>query len=265
MASKVMGSLRGQMALPFPRGRGGARKGAGRPRSAARGSTPHRARPKHRACEPVHVTLRTHSRSLRSQFVFPTVRNTIARTNRRWRGRFRIVHFSVQADHLHFLVEARDARALSGGMRGFSVSFARVFNRLVFRRGRVFPDRWHGRALKTPRAVRHALVYVLANAKKHGEAVGPVDALSSAPYFRGFREFRGRVAFELQPRLVPRFAQMRGKEAEFFELLEAPRSWLLRAGWKWREPISVHEVPRRLHRPNAPEPRRARRPRTAGA
>jgi putative transposase len=183
------------------------------------------------------------SRSLRSQFVFPTVRNAISRTNRRWRDRFRIVHFSVQADHLHFLVEARDARALSGGMRGFSVSFARVFNRLVFRRGCVFPDRWHGRALKTPRAVRHALVYVLANARKHGEAVGLLDALSSAPYFRGFREFCGRVPFPLQPGLVPRFARMCSGEAEEFGLLEEPRSWLLRTGWQRRGLLSVHEMP----------------------
>lgn len=243
MASEVMRSLTGQMALPFPRGRGGARQGAGRPRSAARGSTPHRARPRHRAYEPVHVTLRTHSRSLRSQFVFPTVRNTIARTNCRWRGRFRIVHFSVQADHLHFLVEASSARALSGGMRGFSVSFARVFNRLVFRRGCVFSDRWHGRSLKTPRAVRHALVYVLANAKKHGEAIGLVDALSSAPYFRGFREFRGRVPIASQPQLVPRFARMRNKETEVFDLVDEPRTWLLRAGWRRRGLLSVHEMP----------------------
>jgi REP element-mobilizing transposase RayT len=129
----------------------------------------------------VHVTLRSSVRSLRSQFVFPTVRNAIRSANQRWRGRFRIVHFSVQADHIHFIVEADDRCALSGGMRGFAVSCARQLNRLVFRSGSVFPERWHGRALTSPRAVRNAIRYVLANARKHGAVCGALDPCSSAP------------------------------------------------------------------------------------
>jgi hypothetical protein len=46
-------------------------------------------------------------------------------------------------------------------------------------------DRWHQRALKTPRSVRRALVYVLANFKKHGEAVhAPLDPCSSRAVLR---------------------------------------------------------------------------------
>jgi REP element-mobilizing transposase RayT len=160
----------------------------------------HRARPVHRAAIPQHVTLRVFSRSLRSQFVFPTVRGAIDSAHRRNRGRFQIVHFSVQSNHVHLLVEAQSHRALVEGIRGFNVSLARRINRLLFRSGRLLAERWHGHPLTTPRAVRRALVYVLANARKHGEAFGALDPLSSAPYFGGFCEFPDGARADLDSR-----------------------------------------------------------------
>jgi putative transposase len=235
-SARVTGADGEQLALRFPNRWGGARRGAGR-KAGARRSTPHRARPTHRATIPQHVTLRQLSRSLRSQFVFPTVRGAIDAANRRGRGRFQIVHFSVQSTHLHLIVEARDRRALIEGIRGFNVSLARRVNRLLFRRGRLLAERWHVHALTSPRAVRRALVYVLANAKKHGESVGAIDPLSSAPYFCGFREFPDGAPVGADPKLVPRFARSRSQP------LPAPRSWLLGTGWLRCERISICERP----------------------
>jgi REP element-mobilizing transposase RayT len=224
-----------QLELQFPKGWGGRRKRAGR-KASARRSTPHRARPTHRRWVPEHVTMRLCSKSLRSQFVFPTVAGAIAAANARGRGRFQIVHYSVQADHLHLLVEALEHHDLIEGMRGFSVSLTRRINRLLFRRGRLVADRWHGRALSSPRAVRRALVYVLANAKKHGAHAGPVDPLSSAPHFRGFRELAPQSAAEHDAKLVPRFARTTSPPA--------PTTWLLGKGWLEHGRISIHQSPR---------------------
>jgi REP element-mobilizing transposase RayT len=104
---------------------------------------------------------------LRTQFVFPTLKCAIAEANRCHHHVFRVVHFSVQADHLHLLVEAADKRTLSAGMRGLAVRIARRVNGLVFRRGRFWADRWHGHVLTSPRATRHSLAYVLGNFRKH--------------------------------------------------------------------------------------------------
>jgi hypothetical protein len=236
--------------LPFRNPRGGRRKGAGRRSLSARGAVPHARRPLHRAREPVHVTLRSRFKPLRSQFVFPTVRRAIVDANRRGRGCFRIVHYSVQADHLHLIVEAAHREALHGGVRGLSVSLARRINRLVFRRGALFADRWHGRQLATPRAVRVALVYVLANFKKHGERIaGPLDPYSSAPYFTGFREYAGRSPFEINPAVVPRPLRAQGPPVALAQ------SWLLRIGWLLHRPLSIHERPAVSRHPN-----RAHRP-----
>jgi putative transposase len=221
-----------QLELRFPNRWGGARQKAGR-KAGKRRAVPHRARPAHRPSVPEHVTLRVRLRSLRSQFVFPTVRGALADANERGGARFRIVHFSVQSHHLHLIVEALERRDLIEGLRGLSVSLARRINRLLFRRGPLSAERWHDRPLPSPRAVRHALVYLLGNAKKHREPVGAIDPLSSAPFFRGFR---GRAPLELRPELVPRLARAPAPPP--------PRTWLLATGWLRHGRISLHDAPR---------------------
>jgi len=100
-------------------------------------------------------------------FVFPSVRLALSRATRSAPERFRILQFSVQRDHVHIIVEAIDKRALSSGVRGLAIRIARYVNDLLGRRGTFWADRWHGRALRSPREVRNALVYVLANFRKH--------------------------------------------------------------------------------------------------
>jgi len=149
-----------QLSLPTPRTWGGRRRGAGRKLTPGRRPTvPHRSRPPHVGAHPIHVTLRAVDalRCLRSARVFPAVRRAIAAAGH---FDFRIIQFSVQNDHVHVLAEAEDGRALSGGVRGLAIRLARAVNRTLGRKGRVWGSRYHARALTTPRAVRHALVYV---------------------------------------------------------------------------------------------------------
>ena len=144
-----------QLSLPQPRTWGGRRAGAGRKRTAdRRPGVPHRTRPVHVPTHPVHVTLRSTSavRCLRSARAFPAVRRALAVASH---AGFRILHFSVQDDHLHLIVEADDRRALGRGLRGLAIRVARAVNRALGRRGRVWDERYHARALTTPRAMRH--------------------------------------------------------------------------------------------------------------
>jgi REP element-mobilizing transposase RayT len=130
----------------------------------------------------VHVTLRVRRgiSSLREQALFARVR--LALNAGKERFGFALVQFSVQRDHLHLIAEARDRRALSRGLQGLSIRVARAVNRALEREGRVFADRYHARALKTPRAVRLALRYVLLNVRKHARGPqGPASVLAYAP------------------------------------------------------------------------------------
>lgn len=211
---------------------------------------PHRPREKHWGDRPVLVTLRTRCRVLRSQFVFPTVRWAIAATNSkrarekrlRLRQAFRICEFSVQGDHLHLLVEASCEVALERGVRGFAIRLAKSVNRLLFQNGKFLDDRYHALELATPRSVRNALIYVLANFRKHGRGrAGELfDVYSSAPYFGGFAEFEADEAEQpLAARVVPRALAPPSESP-----VERPRTWLLARSWLLLGRISVWERPK---------------------
>ena len=243
MVSPARGSAMRQLQLQLSSGWGGRRRGAGRKPSGERRMVPHRSRPEHCARHPVHVTLRSAFRPLRSAFVFPTVQGVVARASRRNAEQFRVVHFSVQQDHIHLLVEAADKAALSRGLRSLSITLARRVNALVGRKGRVLADRWHGHALTTPRAVRHALVYVLANFRKHERgATALVDMYSSAPYFDGFLELAGEL-----PVLHRRAGRLRGLAPPRASPVAPARTWLMQAGWRRHGLVRLSEGPATAH------------------
>lgn len=183
-----MANRRPQLSLDLlPRyGWGGSRKGAGRRPRGEEAGVPHERRLALDRHTPVHVTLRAreHVWNLRSRrchaVISAALRGVLARAG------FRIVHFSVQGNHLHLIVEADDAAALARGMRAVSGRIAIGLNRLMGTRGRVFSDRYHAHVLRTRAEVRNAVTYVLGNFVSHrrreGEPIAPrfVDPFSSA-------------------------------------------------------------------------------------
>jgi hypothetical protein len=128
------------------------------------------------------------------------VRAAIARASS---ARFRVLHFSAQSDHLHLLVEADDSRALSIGVAALKIRVARAINRRLRRSGAVWAERYHARALRTPREVRAGLVYVLHNWKKHIRNVRGLDGRSSAAWFDGWAD-RPTSPIEDSPVVAPR-------------------------------------------------------------
>lgn len=161
---------------------------------------------------------------MRRPAVYRVVAGAIASASR---ANFRIVQFSVQRDHLHLLVEAQDKQALSGGARGLAVRTARRLNRHLGVRGKVWGDRYHTRAMKTPTEVRRALVYVLMNIKKHSKAAcDGIDPCSSARWFDGFVADRSPETSRDPPPV------------------RAPHSWLAAHGWRRRGLIDPREYPK---------------------
>ncbi len=170
----------------------------------------------------------------------------------------RLVHFSIQSNHLHLLVEAEDELALARGMQGLLVRIARALNRCWARTGKLFVDRYHAHVLRSALEVRRALVYVLQNARKHGLAPRGVDAFSSGAWFEGWAELpsvreqmrciskrlgalvgggdRGREASARNARPATQAAS-RG-------IVERARTWLLSTGWRRHGEIQLLERPR---------------------
>jgi len=203
---------------------GGVRRRQRR-REPRKGGVLHRARPFHVERHPVHITMRADGwlPSLRRQVVFREIVRVLPKTAREW---FRIVHFSVQTDHLHMLVEARDKVSLSRGAAGAAIRLARAINRLLGRRGSVWSDRYHARPLATPREARNALVYVIMNWKKHIHGTRGADPFSSAWWLEGWKVPPSAGPPHPLPTDPP---------------VEEPRTWLLKTGWRRHGAIALDE------------------------
>ena len=208
---------------------GGRRKGAGRKPNGPTAGVPHRRREPHLARHPVHVTVRAREGlpSFRGdRLLFEGIERSIAASAK---PGFRVVHFSVQSNHLHLIVEADDERTLSRGMQGLSIRMALAAHRALGHGGRIFSDRYHAHQLRTPRETRAALLYVLQNWAKHGKGghagtgartYGPAgtgarsyyDSASSAAWFDGWTK----------PPMPPAGPP----------IVAAAQTWLVRVGWR---------------------------------
>lgn len=192
-----------QEELRFPNRWGGRRVGAGRPRGTRRSTRmPHVRRQLASRHRPHHITVRVTrgTWNLRSQRCFAPVRAALQRVF--GRENFRIVHFSVQHNHIHLIVEADHRRAMSNGLRALFSRIARGLNVVMHTHGRRFDDRYHEHILRTPTEVRNALRYVLGNRAVHLARWGR-DAPSNDDPFSSLTVTISR----------------------------RPESWLLREGW----------------------------------
>jgi hypothetical protein len=73
----------------------------------------------------------------------------------------------VQGDHLHFIVDAANNKALTSVVSSVAIRIAKQVNKLSGRKGRVFSDRYHARVLRSPSEVRTSRHYILNNFRKH--------------------------------------------------------------------------------------------------
>ena len=205
--------------LDFDRIRhGGRRTDAGR-KPGPNPRIRHRSRERFSHLVPAHVTIKVRADvpSLRTVRLVREVERSFARA--RERGDFRLVHYSLQGNHAHLIVEAEGGDALGRGMKSLGSRLARAMNRVFGRSGPVLADRYHVRVLRSPREVRNALAYVLLNARKHAARAGRtlsrafrIDPASSGRWFDGWRESAAPP-----PDVSP---------------VALARSWLLEVGWK---------------------------------
>jgi REP element-mobilizing transposase RayT len=186
----------------------------------------HLARAPLAAKHPVHVTLRVRREvpNLRRNAFLPVLTEAL----RAGRDRFglRLCHYVVMGNHLHLIVEADDERCLARGMQGLTIRLAKRLNRAAGRSGRFFADRYHAHILRTPTEVHRALSYVLLNLRKHEAELHPAAA-ARAP--RGLDPFSSGAWFDGWHTLPRGIVRLRRGDPP---VVLAPRSWLLRDGWK---------------------------------
>ena len=153
-----------------------------------RSRVPHETRPEVRG--PIHVVWRI-QRGLPGLRT-PRGLRRLERAFRRGKERdgFALLHYSIQHDHLHLVVEVKNRRKLSRALQALGIRIAKSLNSLWHRRkGRVFAERYFAQALENMRQIWRTVRYVLNNGRKHGSwtVKGQPDPYSSGRWGRAWK------------------------------------------------------------------------------
>lgn len=116
---------------------------------------------------PAHINMK-YTCSIKNKDFLKILKRAIL--NSRKKG-LRILHYSVQSNHVHFIIESNGK--IASGMRSLTVTLA-----MGLKKGKVQVQRHHLHVLRSLRETRNAVRYVCFNEQKHaGRRV--IDAYSS--------------------------------------------------------------------------------------
>ncbi len=158
-----------QLSLNIYKGsHGGRRPNSGRKRLHSKGVA-HARREKVRSFTPLHVNFK-YKLQVKNKEGLKALHKAIK--NARTHG-LKIIHFSLQHNHVHLIIEAVNNKTLTKGMRSLTITLAKLLNK-----GRVQLERYHLHVLKSNREIRNAIRYVLFNEQKHHKKM-TLDSYSS--------------------------------------------------------------------------------------
>lgn len=191
--------------------RGGRRPGAGRKRMKSQGVA-HRPRETVKRQTPLHINFKfkTH---IRNKECLRLLKRAIVRARR---FHMRIIHFSLQSNHIHLIVEADTNKILTAGMRSLTITFAKGL-----KKGRIQTERYHLHVLRGIQEAKNAVNYVLFNKQKHEKGIcSTVDEYSSVLLLRNAKDLIKKYAVKARMTIKVR-------SADSFEL-QTPTCYLLK-------------------------------------
>ncbi len=94
-----------------------------------------------------------------------------------------LIHFTIEYDHIHLLVEAKNHICLGKSMQSFGISITKKLNFHRRKIGQVYKHRYHQRILKTKTEIKNVINYIFQNGKKHGTNLSKFSQFNSYIHF----------------------------------------------------------------------------------
>lgn len=140
-------------------------KRAGRPAIHDKGIR-HISRPKVFRPTPLHLTIKVRSNKadIQNKIILKSLHRAIIRA--RLKG-LKIIHYSLEYNHVHLLVEAKNNLVLHKGMQAFGITFSKAINKFKKVKGAVYKHRYHFRQISGHRDLKNVLNYIFHNGVKH--------------------------------------------------------------------------------------------------
>lgn len=201
-----------QFSLNLHRGtRGGRRPGSGRKRIHSKGVA-HRCREKVTLKTPLHINFK-YRLHIRNKEKLRLLKRAILNSQRHG---LKVLHYALQSNHVHLLIEATDSKTLTKGMRSITVTMARGIDQ-----GKVQLQRYHLHVLRTVRETKNAIIYVLFNEQKHsGSKIVKMDGFSSLVLMKEIKTIVRNKGFSLIWQKPPEVSFMNRASSYLFKSAE---------------------------------------------
>lgn len=158
-------------------------KNAGRPAIFDKGIR-HTSREEIRGPRPLHLTIKLIRVDIQNKSILKALRHAIIRA--RLQG-LRIIHYSLEHDHIHLYAESSDNKILAKAMKALGVSLVKKINRHFKTKGSCYKTRYHLRILRSASEVKNVINYILKNGIKHGRTRSIIDPYNSAIVLHDFQ------------------------------------------------------------------------------
>ena len=158
-------------------------KNAGRPAIRERGIR-HIKREEIKGLRPLHLTLKLIRADIQNKIILKGLRYAIMRA--RLQG-LRIIHYSLEHDHVHLYAESDNNETLGRAMKALGVTLVKRINRHFKKSGSCYKTRYHLRILRSATEVKNVLNYILKNGIKHKRTKSLIDPYNSAIVLHDFK------------------------------------------------------------------------------
>jgi REP element-mobilizing transposase RayT len=126
----------------------------------------------------LHLTIkvRDNKADIQSKRILKALHYAIKRA--RLKG-LRVLHYTLEYNHVHLLVESVDNKILHKGMQAFGITIAKAINKIKKTKGTVYKNRYHLRLINSPKQLKNALHYIFSNGIKHKRTDSRIDLFNS--------------------------------------------------------------------------------------
>lgn len=194
-------------------------KRAGRPAIHDKGIR-HIAREIIKKSTSLHLTIkvRENKADIKNKQVLKILHYAIRRS--RIKG-LRIIHYTLEYNHIHLLVEAADKQTVHQGMQSFGITFAKKINAIKRLKGTVYKHRYHLRKINSPRELKNVLYYIFNNGIHHKRTSTVLDPYNTLPAFKSLKFLYGHWSNKIEADI---------KKSWFLSELKKELSFLLNEG-----------------------------------
>lgn len=126
----------------------------------------------------LHLTIkvRENKADIKSKRILKSLHHAIMRARLK---KLKVIHYTLEYNHVHLLVEALDHKVMHQAMQALGISFSKAINKAKAAKGGVYKHRYHLRKLASSKELRNVLHYIFSNGVHHRRTTSMLDPYNS--------------------------------------------------------------------------------------